>query len=78
MLDGERWHANSHVQVSLEMLNWVQLWTLAGPLQDFYKFFPKPVLCVLGGMPRVAVLLKTCRLEPEILSPLEFSLWIAL
>uniref|UniRef100_A0A3B4XXD9 C-type lectin domain-containing protein n=1 Tax=Seriola lalandi dorsalis TaxID=1841481 RepID=A0A3B4XXD9_SERLL len=49
------------------MLCWVQVWTLAGPLQNFHRVFPKALLCFLGGTVWVVVLLKYKPLpQPEI------------
>lgn len=40
----------SHFQAFPQMLFWVQVLTLAGPLQDFLRVFLKPFRCFLGSI----------------------------
>ena len=40
------------------MLNWIQVWALAGPLKDIHRFVLKPLLWYLGCVLKVVVLLK--------------------
>ena len=40
------------------MFDWVQVWTLAGPLKDNKRLVPKRVLRCLGCVLRVVVLLE--------------------
>ena len=49
---------HSYFQVSPEMLDWVQVQALAGPLKDIQRLVPKPLLCCLGCVLRVIVLLE--------------------
>ena len=68
------WGASLHrySQVSPEIIDWVQVRTLAGRLKDIQRLVPKPLLRCLGCVLRVIVLLDG---EPlplsEVLSPLE-------
>lgn len=63
---------DSHVQVSPEMFDKVQVRALAGPLQNIHRVVPKPLLCCLGCVLRVIVMLEG---EPwalsEVLSAVE-------
>ena len=63
---------HSYFQVSPEMFDWVQVWTLAGPLKDIQRLVPKPLLRCLGCVLRVIVLLEgEPSPQPEVLSTLE-------
>ena len=63
---------HSYVQVSPEMLDRVQVWSLAGPLKDIQILVPKPLLRCLGCVLKVVVLLEGEPLpQPEVLSALE-------
>ena len=54
------------------MLDWVQVWGLAGPLKDILSLVPKPFLCCLSCVLRVIVLLEGEPLpQSEVLSALE-------
>ena len=58
--------------VSPEILDRVQVWTLAGPLKDIKRLVPKPLLCCLGSVLRVVVLLESNPSpQSEVLSTLE-------
>ena len=46
-----------YFQVYPDMLDWVQVQALAGPLKDIKRLVPKPLLCGLGWVLRVVVLL---------------------
>ena len=54
------WEASvhSHFQISPEMFNRIQVWTLAGPHKDIHRVVLKPLLWYLGCELRVIVLLK--------------------
>ena len=54
------WEASvySHFQISPEMLNRVQIWALAGLLEDIHRVVLKPLLCYLGCVLWVVVLLE--------------------
>ena len=63
---------HSNFEISPEMLNRVQVWALAGPLKDFRRVVPKPLLCYLGCVLRVVVLLEDEPLpQSEVQSALE-------
>ena len=49
---------HSYFQVSTEMLDWVQVRALAGPLKNIQRLVPKLLLRLLGCVLRVVVLLK--------------------
>ena len=68
---------HSYFQVSPEMLDWVQIRALAGPLKDIHKLVPKPLLCCLGCVFRIVVLMEGER-SPQcvILSSLE-QVWFS-
>jgi hypothetical protein len=58
--------------VSPEMFDWVQVQTLAGPLKNFQRLVPKPLLYCFGCVLRVIVLLEGEPLsQSEVLSALE-------
>ena len=46
---------HSYFQVSPDMLDWVQVWALAGPLKDNQRLVRKPLLHCLGCAFRVVV-----------------------
>ena len=46
---------HSYFQVSPEMLDWVQVRALPGPLKDIQRLVPKPLLSCLGCRLRVVV-----------------------
>ena len=63
---------HSYFQVSPEMIDWVQVRALAGPLKDIQRLVPKPRLRSLGCVLRVVVLLECEPLpQSEVLSALE-------
>ncbi len=45
-------------QVTPEMVNWVQVMALAGPLKDVHGVLPKLLLYYLGSLLKVIVLLE--------------------
>ena len=49
---------HSHFQVSPEMFDRIQVWTLAGPLKDIQSLVPKPLLRCLGCVLMVFILLE--------------------
>ena len=49
---------HSYFQIFPEMIDWVQVQALAGPLKDIQRRFPKPVLRCLGCVLRGVVLLE--------------------
>ena len=49
---------HSYFHVSPEMCDRVQVWALAGPLNDIQRLVPKPLLRCLGCVLRVVVLLE--------------------
>ena len=49
---------HSYFQVSPEMVDWVQVRALAGPLKDIQRLVPKPLLRCVGCVLRVVVLVK--------------------
>ena len=55
---------NSNLQVFPQILNGIQVWALAGPLEDFHVLVLKPFQCCFGCMLGVIVLLE-CKSSPQ-------------
>ena len=62
---------HSYFQVSPEMLDWVQVLALAGPLKDIQRLVPKPLLHCLGCVLRIVALLEGEPSPQSVLSTLE-------
>ena len=62
---------HSYFEVYTEMLDRIQVWALAGPLNNIQRLVPKPLLCYPGCVLRVVVLLEGPSPQSEVLSILE-------
>ncbi len=49
---------HSPLQITPQMIKWIQVWALAGPVQNFNLFLVKPCFYCFGSMLWVVITLK--------------------